>query len=284
LLVVMVLSTACATDQPETTPGDQEGRTVVAGIYPLFEAAQRVGGDRVMVSNLTAPGVEPHDLELTTSQVDSILDADLLVYIGDGFQPAIEESAGRMSGRTLDVLEEDEEGADPHVWLDPRRMSDIVGQIESVLAELDPEGRDGYTARADAYRTELAALDEAFEAGLSDCDRDLIVTNHASFGYLADRYGLRQEAISGLSPESEPDPARLAELTDLVEAEGVTTVFTETLASPRVAETLAREAGVTVAVLDPLEGLTDAGIQQGRTYVTVMEDNLDAIRAALGCR
>ncbi|HVL80455.1 MAG TPA: metal ABC transporter substrate-binding protein [Actinomycetota bacterium] len=298
VLCALLLAAGCS--DPQREPGSADPLAVVASVYPLAEVAQRVGGERVEVTNLTPPGVEPHDLELTTAQADAILDADLVLYLGAGFQPAIEETVQRSEGQALDLLdevdpisgghdhdheqEEDEGSIDPHVWLDPRRMSDIVTRIEEALAEADPDGRAGYAERAEAYRTELKGLDEAFSQGLADCDRDLIVTNHASFGYLADRYGLEQEAVTGLAPGSEPDPRRLAELSDLVRRRGVTTVFTETLADPRVAETLAREAGVRTAVLDPIEGLSDEQVRAGRSYVTVMADNLAALRTALGCR
>lgn len=292
VLGALILSVAC-TQGSEDPSGPEEPR-VAASFYPLYEAAQRVGGNRVEVGNLTPPGVEPHDLELTTAQTDVIIDSDLVVYLGGGFQPSIEETLTRASGKTIDVLEglelieggpdaDDGHEVDPHVWLDPHQMSGIVTRIEEALISLDPQGRDGYTLRAEAYRTEMKGLDEAFRTWLADCKRDLIVTNHASFGYLAARYGLQQETISGLTPESEPDPRRIAELTDLVRRRGVTTIFTETLASPRVAETLAREAGVRTGVLNPLEGLSDEQLARGQTYVTVMNENLFELRAALDC-
>jgi zinc transport system substrate-binding protein len=147
-----------------------------------------------------------------------------------------------------------------------------------------PGRADAVREAAESYRLEVEALDAAFEEGLSDCDRRLIVTSHAAFGYLADRYGLRQEAVAGISAEAEPQPDRLADLADLVRREGVTTIFTETLVSARVAETLAREVGVGTAVLDPIEGLTPEQEDAGATYRSVMLENLDALRAALGCR
>jgi zinc transport system substrate-binding protein len=155
--------------------------------------------------------------------------------------------------------------------------------VGDALAEVDPGAAEAYRGGADAHAEEIRALDERFAGRLAACERDLLVVSHAAFGYLADRYGLRQEPITGISPESEPDPQRLAELADLVRAEGVTTVFTETLVSPEVAETLAREAGVTTAVLNPLEGLTEEEEAAGETYLSVMERNLETIAEALGC-
>jgi zinc transport system substrate-binding protein len=276
--------------------GGGDGRPqVVAAFYPLFEAAQRVGGDLVQVRNLTPAGSEPHDIELNTRQVDQIEDAAVLLYLGRGFQPAIEEAAERAKGTKVDVLstlgglrragagDRDLE-VDPHVWLDPRNQRAIVATVAGALSEADPANRAAYEANAGAYTRELDELDAAFVAGLATCQRRVLVTAHEAFGYLAARYGLTQEALAGLEPESEPTPQRLADLAGRVRADGTTTIFYETLVSPRVAESLAREAGVGTAVLDPIEGLTDADAKAGRTYISAMQENLAAIRSALGCR
>jgi zinc transport system substrate-binding protein len=282
LVALVALAAGCgATDDPD------DGRlAVVASFYPLAEAAERAGGDLVEVTNLTPAGTEPHDLELSPDQVDAIEDADLVVFVGGGFQPAVEDVVDRFDGKRLDVLDAlGLDGTDdPHFWLDPERQADAVAAIESALADLDPDDAATFGANTDRYRTELETLDQRFAAGLADCERHEIVTTHAAFGYLADRYGLDQVAISGISPEAEPDPGRIADLADDIERRGVTTVFYESLVPPDLAETLAREAGVATAVLDPLEGLSEDELDGGASYLTVMEHNLDALREALGCR
>jgi zinc transport system substrate-binding protein len=296
IVISLVVAAACS----RSTPGTPGGRvSVVANFYPVYEAARRVGGDRTQVTNLTPAGAEPHDLELSPKQVDQILDAAVVLYMGHGFQPAVEDVAkSRHSGVTVDLLGAlaaqrklrelpsgaDEKGTDPHVWLDPVLMADLVDEVRKALARADPAGAPTYQRNAQRYRSEIEALDRRFRDALGDCARRVIVTSHAAFGYLAARYGVVQESISGLSPEAEPDPKRLAELADLVRREGVTTIFTEELVSPRVADTLAREAGVRTAVLNPLEGLTSREIARGEDYVSVMEKNLATLRAALGCR
>jgi zinc transport system substrate-binding protein len=271
---------------------------VVANFYPVYEAARRVGDTRAVVTNLTPAGAEPHDLELSPKQVDEILDANVVLYLGRGFQPAVEETVrDRSGGETVDLLdalsarlrklppgEGVEGGTDHHVWLDPVLMADIVDEVRNALVRADPAGRRAYERNAAAYRSDVEALDKRYRDGLANCARRVIVTSHAAFGYLAARYRLVQEPIAGLSPEAEPDPKRLAELTDLVRREGVTTIFTEELVSPRVAETLAREAGVKTAVLNPLEGLTSEEQARGETYVSVMDQNLTILRKALRCR
>ena len=278
-----------------STSSADEGVLVVASFYPLAEAAQRVGGDLVSVENLTPPGVEPHDLELAPDDIETIATADVVLYLGGGFQPAVEDAVDEAGDavvvNVLDAVdarpappgEADELAVDPHVWLDPVRFERVVEAVAVALGEADPANRSTYEKNAEAYTTELAELDDAFRTGLADCQRTTIVTSHEAFGYLADAYGLTQVAISGLSPEAEPDPRRLAELRDLVEREGVTTIFAEELVSPKVAETLANEAGVEVAVLNPIESLTDAQAEAGEDYVSLMRENLDTLRKALDC-
>ena len=251
-------------------------KAVVASFYPLAYAAEQVGGSRVKVDNLTPAGAEPHDLELTPHEVEEILDADLVLYVGEGFQPAVEEAAAESNGESMDALEglQLREG-DPHVWLDPVLFAQVVERIGAQLGREAPAGQ---------LVSRLNELDEAYKTGLADCDHRELVTTHDAFGYLADRYGLEVVPITGLSPEAEPSPQDLEAVVDLVEASGVTTVFTETLLSPEVGETVAREAGATTAVLNPIEGLTEHEIAAGDDYFSVMETNLDALRTGLGCR
>jgi zinc transport system substrate-binding protein len=275
--------------------GDNGRVRVTAAFYPLAEAAQRVGGELVDVTDLTAPGVEPHDLELTPDQLGSIETANLVLYLGGGFQPAVQDAIRDATGEVVDVSDsirsmpvppgESANGlqADPHVWLDPVLYEQIVRETEAALERVDPQGSSSFQAGADAFVSELSELDARYRHELSSCRRTLIVTSHAAFGYLARRYGLRQEPIAGLSPDVEPDPRRLAQLKELVEADGVTTIFTEELLSPKVAQTLAQETGATTAVLDPLESLTSDEVAAGADYGSIMRRNLQTLGVALGC-
>jgi zinc transport system substrate-binding protein len=260
---------------------------VVAAFYPLAEAARQVGGRHVRVDDLTPAGVEPHDLELDTDDVDAVLDADLAIVLGGDFQPGVEDAAARRDGPTLAVLGHLRRGPrpdDPHVWLDPVRYRRIVGLVADALADSDPAHAAEYRRNAARYERQLSALHADFETGLADCASRTILTAHEAFGWLADRYDLVQHGVAGVDPDAEPDPDKLADLADLAEREGVTTVFTETLVSPRVARTLAREAGgLRTAVLDPLEGLSEERIDAGDDYVSVMRDDLGALREALAC-
>lgn len=260
---------------------------IAASFYPLAWIAEEISGGAIKVVDLTPAGVEPHDLEMSPSQVGMIGEADLVLYIGGGFQPALEEVITPSDAPALDVLEgmdlmegEAQEGEvrDPHVWLDPIRLSEIARRTALAMSEAFPDQSDELMQRAGALEDRLLELDRDLQDGLADCDRHEIVTSHAAFGYLADRYGLEQIAISGFSPEAEPSPGRIAEVIDLARAHGVTTIFFETLVSPDIAETIAGEIGVETAVLEPLETEPDEG-----DYLDAMARNLETLRRALGC-
>ena len=279
LVAMTLIAAGCG-----TAAGAKGKTTVVAAFYPLAFVAERIGGTKVDVENLTPPGSEPHDIELTPGDVARIQRADVILYLSHGFQPAVEQAVGDAGGKRVDVLAGiglkrgvgDEAGqSDPHVWLDPVLFAGVVKRIGAVLGE---------RAGANALASRVLALDGEYRAGLAHCKRSDFVTSHAAFGYLAARYGIHQIAITGIDPESEPSPQRLRALIALVRREQVTTVFFERLVSPRLAETVARDAGVKAAVLDPIEGLTPSEQARGFTYLTLMRQNLRELRSALGCR
>ncbi|MBE1535001.1 metal ABC transporter substrate-binding protein [Actinomadura algeriensis] len=308
--------TACGDAGTDAPPGTTE---VVASFYPMAWLAEQVGGDDVHVRTLTAPGAEPHDLELTAKQVANVQEAELALYV-KGLQPAVDDAVDQHAKesaldaasvvKTLPTPAEEEghehghegegehahehaheegheeghdhgdAGYDPHIWLDPARMATIATALGDRLAKADAENAAEYENRAKTVAKQLTDLDAKFKDGLATCERKEIVTAHAAFGYLTHRYGLTQISIAGVDPSNEPSPARLAELTEHVKEVGATTVFTETLVSPKVAETLAREAGVKTAVLDPVEGVEEGSSD---TYLTIMNKNLETLRPALGC-
>ncbi len=284
--------------------GAQSGDTrVVASFYPYAYVAEQVGGTHLEVDNLTSPGVEPHDIELKPKQVGAVQAADLVVY-QRGFQSAVDdavEQADRSGDDVLDVASivhlddsteedshehaedshEEESTTDPHVWLDPRTMITIAHEIEQRLSDADPDHASDFAANARRLERELTQLDTAFADGLKTCRTRTIVTSHAAFHYLAERYRLTQQPIAGIDPTKEPTPGQLADISNLVKRENITTIFAEELVSPAIAQTVARETGAKTATLDPIEGLGDNGGDE--TYLTLMRRNLDAIRTANGC-
>jgi zinc transport system substrate-binding protein len=302
-LLSLLAAAACAGSGsagiPTSTPGQLR---IAAAFYPLQFIAERVAREHATVVNLTQPGAEPHDLELTPRQVASLTTANLVVY-EKGFQPDVDEAVGQsenqevidtttvVSLRPLTTNGDDlgqGEGAgrdhpalDPHIWLDPTAVSRIAGAVEARLVIIDPDHAADYRRNTRELVQELGGLDRTYRSGLARCVRTEFVTTHAAFGYLAQRYHLTQIAISGLSPDAEPSPARIAEVQRVAQEYGLTTIFSETLVSPALAKAIAGDLGLVTDVLDPIEGLTDQS--RGHDYFSIMASNLAALRKAGGC-
>jgi zinc transport system substrate-binding protein len=282
LLALAVSLTGCA-----ASAADDDRVRVTAGFYPLAWVAERVGGGDVDVVSLTDPGVEPHDLEPTFARTVALARADLVV-VEHGLQPAVDEAVEQTAeGEVLDVtdvveIHTDSEGhVDPHFWLDPLLLADVGDAVARDLAALDPPNAAAYDANAAALRADLTALDAAFADGLADCERHVIVSSHDAFGYWA-KFGIEVAPVAGLTPDAEPTPAGLARLQQLIADEGITTVFSERLASPKLTDSLARDLGLRSAVLDPVEGLSSATSHED--YLSLMNENLAALQEANGCR
>jgi zinc transport system substrate-binding protein len=297
VLALALATTGCAAFSDDRSAGGRV--TVAASFYPLAFVAERVGGDDEAVVNLTQPGSEPHDLALTIKETAEIEDADL-VLVEHGFQPAVEDTVEQVAaGEVLDVADvvelepgaehaEDEEShedhdhgdVDPHFWQDPDRMATLADAVATELAAIDPDHAETYRTHAEELVAELGDLSTAYEEGLSGCERDTVVVSHDAFGYL-ERFGLHIEGVAGLSPDAEPTPADLARLQDLIGSDGITTVFSERLVSPRLTRTLAEDMGISTAVLDPIEGLSDETSDED--YLSLMRENLSALELANGC-
>uniref|UniRef100_A0AAU2JNM2 Metal ABC transporter substrate-binding protein n=1 Tax=Streptomyces sp. NBC_00049 TaxID=2903617 RepID=A0AAU2JNM2_9ACTN len=294
--------------------GSKDGKLgVTASFYPLQYLAERIGKDHVKVDTLTKPGVEPHDLEITPRQAAQLSDADVVLYL-KSLQPAVDKAVAQSGAKntvdaaTLTKLEahaaghgeeshehiegdehaegdghsHGEAGEDPHVWLDPAKYAEIAQGVGAALEKADPGHAADYQKNTDDLVAELTALDTEFKDGLKNTTSRTFITTHSAFGYLAERYGLDQESISGVDPESEPSPARMKELQEVAKKENVSTVFFETLASDKTAKTLAADTGLKTDVLDPLEGITDKS--QGADYFEVMRSNLKNLQKALGAK
>lgn len=270
--------------------------------------AERIGGDHAHVTSLTQPGQEPHDLEISARQTARLQESDAVLYLKN-LQPSVDDAVAQSGVRTkidaasLTSLEkhgnevgghaaehDDHEGSeggessglDPHIWLDPVRYAQVAEGVGAAFAKADPGHAADYRKNTADLVRQLDALNTEFKTGLAATRTKVFLTTHAAFGYLAERYGLTEEAINGLDPESEPSAARVKELEKMAKADGVTTVFYETLVSDRTAKTVAKDAGLRTDVLDPIEGITEKS--RGEDYLQVMRANLTALKTALGAK
>ncbi|MFV0429729.1 MAG: metal ABC transporter substrate-binding protein [Arachnia sp.] len=342
LLALSSCSGAEPTD-PRDTAAAEGAASVTVAFYPLEYVTSAIGGQWVSVTDLTTPGTDAHDLELTPQQLAAVTESDLVVYLSD-FQPSVDDAITASSPqRVLDAAEAasleslaeeadhdeetdaehddhadetdaehddhadetdaehddhadetdaehddhaDDDGhdhgdLDPHFWLDPTRLASVAAAVAEELSAIDPEHSDEFEANLAELNAQLDEVDDHFTEGLAECKIDTIITSHTAFGYLAERYGLHQVGIAGLSTQEEPSPARIAEVQELATEYGVTTIFFETLASDAVAESIANDLGLATAVLDPVASINDQSA--GADYPSVMEANLAAIRSANEC-
>jgi zinc transport system substrate-binding protein len=286
--------------------GDQasDKLSVVASFYPMYDFAIKIGGDRVTVETLVPPGAEPHDWEPSPPDIVRLENADVFIYNGAGMERWASKVLAALENKDLVVVEASrgipllegghddheeaeaeetgaEDGYDPHVWLNPMHAKTEMAAIKNALVQADPAGRDYYEANYLKYAEALDQLDSDFRQALSALPNRDIIVSHAAFGYLCQAYGLNQIGIDGLSAESEPDPARMAEIIDFAREHQVKVIFFEELISPKVAQVIAEAVQAETAVLNPLGGLSDAQLAAGADYFSVMRENLAALKAAL---
>lgn len=297
-----------------TDSKDTKKVQVSASFYPMYDFAQKIGGDRVEVSCLVTAGTEPHDWEPSTTDIAKLSNADVLVYNGAGMEHWIDDTLASLSsshlvaveaskGVTLRELSEeadehehaheehaegnhddhnhDHSGTDPHVWLNPQNAKIEMGNIRDALIQADPDGADVYRANYDKWAAECDTLDNEFKTGLANVAQRSIVVSHEAFGYLCDAYNLTQMPIEGIEADSEPDAKEMAEIAEFVKEHNVKTIFSEELVSPKVAQAIAQETGAQTAELNPVEGLTDEQLAAGEDYFSTMRDNLTALKEAL---
>ena len=319
LSLTLVVS-ACGSDAPDSTAvsapasadalptaGETGDRPVVyTSFYPVEEAARAIGGDSVRVESLTPVGVSPHAVEMSAEVLEGLENAAAVLYLGRGFQPAVEKAVASVPASVvrIDLLADGEMlpidapvpgvegdidgevldgGVDPHVWVDPVRFAAMTTDIEAAMASLVPADADAIATRANAYRATIEALDGEFRSGLAKCESKAIVTSHRAFGYLANRYGLEQLPIAGISPEEEPSPKSLEAVAAIAKEKGVKVIFFESLVPKALSETVAAEIGATTDALDPIEGLTQDDLDAGVNYVKIQQNNLASLRKGLRC-
>ncbi len=269
---------------------------ITASFYPLYYFSQQIGGDKVNVVNITPAGAEPHDYEPTAQDIAQIENSKLLILDGPGLEAwgnSIKQNLNPKNTTVLTVgeglinqkvMEEGQSVIDPHIWQSPPLDKEIVDKITQALTQIDPVNTGYYQANATALKAKLDDLDAQYKQGLANCAEKNIITSHAAFGYLATAYGLNQVSIAGLSPDAEPSPQQLADIVKFAKDNNVKYIFFESLVSPKLSDTIATEVGAKTLVLNPIEGLTNEEISQGKTYFTEMQNNLVNLKIALQCR
>lgn len=318
LLAAAVLAAGCGGGRQEKAAAGAGGGkiTVYTTVFPIYDFARNVGGERVEIVNLLPPGADPHHWEPTPGDLARIGRAHVFAYCGAGLEAWAKNALKSVDrdktavvdcSRGIELLEAENGGSgggsagneshgasggnghghgltDPHVWLDPANAGIMVDNILAGLTRADPAGRDYYTANAAAYKDRLDRLDGRYREALAGAGVKQFVVSHAAFGYLARRYGLEQVTVRGLTADGEPGPARMAEIVDLIRRQKIKYVFFESLTSPRVSEAIAREAGAGILPLHPIAALTGKEWEEGKSYLSLMEENLENLKQACQAR
>lgn len=291
LMTLCILLTGCNVELQNARNFEEKDKiSVVTTIYPMYDFVKNIAGEKAEVINLVPAGMEPHDFELSTGDMRLLEQADMFVYNGAGMEHFVDRTLSALSNDKLVVVEAaehiaaiatDEGHTDPHTWLSVKNALKEVGAIKDALVKMDPENAGYYEENYREYKEKLEQLDVRYREELAGLSQSTIVVAHEAFGYLCQEYGLSQEAIEGLTADSEPDSARMKEIIDFCRQENIRVIFFEELVSPKVADTIAAETGAATMVLNPIEGLTGEQQEAGLDYMGLMEANLEALKEAL---
>jgi len=302
--LVTLSLTACSGNEAETSANSI---AIAASFYPIEEIVTNLSGGTIGVVGLTPPGAGAHDMELTSEQLAELEESDVLFYLGDGFQPGIEKVISSLpaSVRVVDLLERLtvrdivpqleglegetdgealESGKDPHVWLDPANMIIMANEVRDVLKDLQGADKKALDSSLAEYVAELTTLGSEFDNGLKDCESNVIVTSHRAFEYLAARTNLKQIAIAGVNPDSEPSTKSMQAIAKFAKANNVSTIFFEALLPEDLAQTIANEIGAKTDLLDPIEGFSQENLDAGASYIVAQRSNLERLRTGLKCK
>lgn len=261
---------------------------IVTSIYPLAEFTKEIGKDLVDVDFVTPPGAEPHDYEPTPQDIVRIRSAGIFLFNGNGMDIWAQKITDDLSKNDIIFLDMSKAlglsgNNDPHFWLDPSLVKKEIEIIKDILIKTDSLHAIDYQKNSMDYLALLDKLDSNFRQGLANCRQNEIIVSHNAFSYLAKRYNIRTNYISGLSPDEEPSIKRISEVTTIAKNKNIRYIFFEKLVNPKISETIAKEVGAQTLLLDPFEGLTKEEIDANKNYLSVMKENLDNLRLALSC-
>jgi zinc transport system substrate-binding protein len=275
LILILLFTPTSAKDKPN----------VVVSFYPLYDFTKNIGKEKVNLTAIIPFSVEPHDWEPSPRDVLKIINADLFIYNGAGLDNWAERLIKDAKNKGLITINMYEsigaKGEDPHIWLDPVLVKAQLKVIKDALIKIDPKNKSFYETNYKIYLRKIEELDREIKTTLARCKKKIFVTSHNAFSIFAERYGLKQIPITGLTPESEPNPKDLVEIVEIVKRYKIKYIFTEPLLSPKIAQSISKETGTKILILDPIEGLSESDIKAGKDYISKMRENLENLKVAL---
>ncbi len=297
MVTLMLFLNGCTTGKPKSSGEDKI--KVYASFYPVYFAAEQIGGNRIELYSIIPNGSEPHDYEPSMREIADVESGDIFIYNGVGMEPWAEKLSSNLEKKGIKTLnlsqyvdlikvEEDDDHDDhhhglydPHIWLDPINMDKMAHEIMLEFANLDEANENFYKKNYEDFSKRLKDLDLAYSSELEKKNKDTILVSHQAFGYLTRRYGLKQVSVTGITPHEEPSPRTLAKLLDTIKKDDFEFIFLETLASPKVVELLAKEGNLKILELNPIAGLTKEQQEKNEDYFSLMEQNLENLKKAL---
>ncbi len=318
IILIAVFGIIFIFQENEELKEEEKEVKVITSFYPLFELAEKIGGERVEASYIVPPGADPHEFEPSLREIAEIENANLFLYNGAGLEPWSEKVEENLQGKDVKIInmsslfdllkgddhhhEHDDEKhhhhkhndnddhhhhhhkEDPHFWLDPVKFQKMGEKIFEEFIKLDPEGEEYYKKNKENVISSLKKLDKDYKEGLSDCRLERVVISHASLGYLEKRYNFKMEAVSGISPMEEPSPQEMAKIADIVKEENIPYIFAETTIPTEISQTIAKEAGAEILTFNPIASPTKEEIEEGASYISLMKENLEKLKKALDCK
>ena len=272
-------------------PSTEDKVLVTTSFYPLADFAQKIAGKKAEIVNLTPAGSEPHEYEPTPKDLSLVYKSNLFIYNGINLEGWADKVITELKDTNIKVVKASDgintigEGlrADPHVWLDPVLAQKMVVNIRDGFIAVDPDNTNDYMQNADRLIVKLISLDQKYQFPIFECKQKDIVSSHGAFAYLSKRYGFLNFSISGVNPDEEPSPQKLTELVDLIKEKGVKYILTETLVSPKFADTISKETGAKSITFNTVEGLTPDELSKGDDYFSIQETNINNLKLALEC-
>ena len=272
---------------------------IITTLFPLYDFAKIIGGDKVNVSLLLPPGVEAHDFEPKPSDILKINQADVFIYTGMYMEPWVEyilnsisidnlkivdASAGITLLKPISIIGNGNNTFDPHIWLDFENDIKITESILKNLEEKDPKNASYYQQNYTKYLSSLIAIDNKYKKTLSNCkSNEIIFAGHYTFGYLITRYNLNYISAQGLSPDSEPTAGDLASIIQHIKSMNIKYIFYEELSTSQIANTLQEETQVKKLLLNSAHNLKKEDFDSNVSFIDIMEQNLLTLSEGLEC-
>ncbi|PTY40828.1 metal ABC transporter substrate-binding protein [Brachyspira hampsonii] len=278
IIFILSLLAGCSNSSKDNEVSSNKLK-VYASIYPIYDFAKKICGDKADVYNMTSTGSEPHDFEITSKDMADLTKADLFIYNGGGMEHWVDTV--KDSIKELKYAETSSnignEGLDPHFWLSPIKAKKQMENIKNALADIDSVNADYYNSNYNFYADKLDELDNHFKEVLSNIKNTNLVVTHPAFGHFCKEYSLNQVAIA----RDEADPKAMSETIDFIKNNDVKAIFYEEFSSSKLVDSIAKETGVKVLTLNPIESLSEEYIKSGKDYFSVMEENLISLTNGL---